>query len=43
MVLNTGANAITNGGLIETTNVGGLTIDSQMFQNGRLLAMEQAR
>ena len=39
MVLNTGANAITNGGLIETTNVGGLTIDSQMFQNGRLLAM----
>ncbi len=39
MVLKTGANAITNGGLIETTNVGGLTIDSQMFQNGRLLAM----
>jgi hypothetical protein len=38
MVLQTGANAISNGGLIETTNVGGLTIDSQMFQNGRLLA-----
>jgi hypothetical protein len=38
MALETGANAITNGGLIETTNVGGLTIDSQMFQNGRLVA-----
>jgi fibronectin-binding autotransporter adhesin len=38
MVLQTGANAISNGGLIETTNVGGLTIDSQIFQNGRLLA-----
>jgi hypothetical protein len=38
MVLNTGANAITNGGLIETTSAAGLTIDSQMFQNGRLVA-----
>jgi hypothetical protein len=38
MVLETGANAITNGGLIETTNAGGLTIDSQMFQNGKLVA-----
>jgi hypothetical protein len=38
MVLQTGANAISNGGLIETTNVGGLTIDSQMFQNGQLVA-----
>jgi hypothetical protein len=38
MVLETGANAISNGGLIETTNVGGLTIDSEMFQNGRLVA-----
>jgi hypothetical protein len=38
MVLNTGANAITNGGLIETTSAGGLTIDSEMFQNGGLVA-----
>ena len=38
MVLQTGANAISNGGLIETTNTGGLTIDSQMFQNGQLVA-----
>ena len=38
MVLETGANAITNGGLIETTSAAGLTIDSQMFQNGRLVA-----
>lgn len=38
MVLNTGANAIANGGLIETTAAGGLTIDSQMYQNGKLLA-----
>jgi fibronectin-binding autotransporter adhesin len=38
MVLETGANAITNGGLIETTATGGLTIDSQMYQNGQLVA-----
>ena len=38
MVLETGANAITNGGLIETTTAGGLTIDSQMYQNGSLIA-----
>src|SRR3984885_12977508 len=38
MVLQTGANAINNGGLIETTAAGGLTIDSQMFQNGQLVA-----
>ena len=38
MVLETGANAITNGGLIETTTAGGLTIDSQMYQNGSLVA-----
>ncbi len=38
MVLQTGANAIHNGGLIETTSTGGLTIDSQMFQNGQLVA-----
>jgi hypothetical protein len=38
MALNTGANAITNGGVIETTGVGGLTIDSQMYQNGSLVA-----
>jgi hypothetical protein len=38
MVLQTGANAISNGGLIETTAAGGLTIDSQMFQNGQLVA-----
>jgi hypothetical protein len=38
MVLETGANAIENAGLIETTAAGGLTIDSQMFQNGRLVA-----
>jgi hypothetical protein len=38
MVLDTGANAITNGGLIEATSAAGLTIDSQMFQNGRLVA-----
>ena len=38
MVLETGANAIANGGLIETTAAGGLTIDSQMYQNGRLIA-----
>ena len=38
MVLETGANAISNSGLIETTGAGGLTIDSQMFQNGRLIA-----
>jgi hypothetical protein len=38
MVLETGGNAITNGGLIETTTAAGLTIDSQMFQNGRLVA-----
>jgi hypothetical protein len=37
MVLETGANAITNSGLIETTTAAGLTIDSQMFQNGSLL------
>jgi hypothetical protein len=38
MVLETGANAISNSGLIETTAAGGLTIDSQMFQNGQLVA-----
>jgi hypothetical protein len=38
MVLETGANAITNSGLIETTTAAGLTIDSQMFQNGSLVA-----
>ena len=38
MVLETGSNAITNGGLIETTAAGGLTIDSNMYQNGRLAA-----
>ena len=38
MVLETGANAITNGGLIETTTAGGLTIDSNMYQNGSLVA-----
>jgi hypothetical protein len=38
MVLETGANAINNGGLIETTTAGGLTIDSQMHRNGRLVA-----
>src|SRR3984957_8103410 len=38
MVLQTGAHAIHNGGLIETTSTGGLTIDSQMFQNGQLVA-----
>jgi hypothetical protein len=38
MVLETGANAITNGGLIESTTAGGLTIDSQMYQNGSLVA-----
>jgi hypothetical protein len=38
MVLETGANAIANGGLIETTSAAGLTIDSQMYQNGRLVA-----
>ena len=38
LVLETGANAITNGGLIETTAAGGLTIDSPMFQNGGLVA-----
>ena len=38
MVLETGANAISNGGLIETTAAGGLTIDSQMYQNGKLVA-----
>jgi hypothetical protein len=38
MVLQTGANSISNGGLIETTAAGGLTIDSQMFQNGQLVA-----
>ena len=38
MVLETGANAITNGGVIETTTAGGLTIDSQMYQNGSLVA-----
>ena len=38
MVLETGANAISNAGLIETTAAGGLTIDSQMNQNGKLVA-----
>ena len=38
MVLNTGASAITNGGVIETTTAGGLTIDSHMYQNGSLIA-----
>jgi fibronectin-binding autotransporter adhesin len=38
MVLQTGANAINNGGLIEATAAGGLTIDSHMFQNGQLVA-----
>jgi hypothetical protein len=37
MVLETGANAINNGGLIESTTAGGLTIDSQMYQNGSLV------
>jgi hypothetical protein len=38
MVLETGSNAITNGGVIETTTAGGLTIDSHMYQNGSLIA-----
>jgi hypothetical protein len=38
MVLETGANPINNGGLIESTTAGGLTIDSQMYQNGSLVA-----
>ena len=38
MTLNTASNAITNGGLIETTAAGGLTIDSNMYQNGSLVA-----
>ncbi|RBP08212.1 hypothetical protein DFR50_12657 [Roseiarcus fermentans] len=37
LVLNTGANAIGNQGLLENTGTGGLTIASLLYQDGRLL------
>jgi hypothetical protein len=38
LVLDTGSNLISNSGLIETVGAGGLTIDSQMLQDGQLIA-----
>jgi hypothetical protein len=38
LVLNTGANAIANAGLIESTGTGGLTIDSAVVNTGTLVA-----
>lgn len=38
LILNTGTNAVSNAGTIETTGKGGLTIDSLMYQNGKLIA-----
>jgi hypothetical protein len=38
MVIDTGTNMITNGGLIEDTGAGGLTIESAIQNNGQLIA-----
>jgi hypothetical protein len=38
LTLNTGTNAISNAGTIETTGAGGLNIDSTLYQQGQLIA-----